>query len=381
MKRVLISFILFLLVFRVFGQDITGYWGTEMEPASGVSVGTVFQFNENGSAVVIIVTQYISTDGKERQLTGAVPGVYSIEDDIMSLQIDIKSVYFGLNPAKIYTNYLYESIWAYVSMLPSESTLKFHKDGESPFWESEEWGQLIKLATNDNTAAQTATQRAVAGDSAEQAEAQRDGGEKTGAERLAAQQEKDGLAAARAEKERLAAEKAEPDRLASQQKTEETEVVTETPKKQTKKQEVPATPIEPNGNQLVRKGSKIYFADSGNLVSSNDLTNSSARQVYEKGSSLMNTGKYMFIASGVGLALGGAGLGMMMGENDSTYTIGMVSFVSGIVVSSASAITGLILRMNGKSKIEKAINIETNGYTSTVSFGMQQNGMGLALNF
>lgn len=133
-------------------------------------------------------------------------------------------------------------------------------------------------------------------------------------------------------------------------------------------------------SQFVRKGSKLYLAGTNQLVNSTDFTNSSAWQQYQKGSSQMNASKYLFIASGVGLALGGAGLGMMMGD-DLTYSVGMVSFISGLAVTSVGAISGLILRMSGKSKIENAIAIETNGYASEVSFGLQQYGVGIALTF
>ena len=375
MKRLLISFILILLVFRVSGQDVSGYWGAGVNSESGVSVGVIFHFKENSSVDVIIATSYMTTDGKERQLSGTVYGYYSIEDDVISVSLETKSVNFGSATSKLYTQALYESFWAFVATLPSESTFKFQEEGDFPILESEEWGQFRKL--NNNTDAQAAVQEESQRSPASQTGAQKDGVEKTEAEQLAAQQEESRLATARTEEERLAAEKmvvttevAEAERPT----VEKTEQARNTIEKQ-------ADIVPINSDRFVRRGSKLYFADSGQLVSSTDFRDNTAWQLYEKGSSQVNARNYCFITSGVGLGLCATGFALMQGESDSAYTMGMVGFVAGMVITPISAIAGVILGLNGKEKIEKAIRMETSGYSSTVSFGLQQNGMGIALNF
>ena len=136
-----------------------------------------------------------------------------------------------------------------------------------------------------------------------------------------------------------------------------------------------------HNQQLYRKGAKIY-TPSGELYSSLDFSDVSARQLYEKGSSQMKAGKYLYMASGAGLALGGVGLlSMMTSKNDSAYSAGMISFVSGLIVTPVCAITGLILNQKGKTKIEKALSTEQGEYTGTVSIGMQSNGVGIAFVF
>jgi len=220
-------------------------------------------------------------------------------------------------------------------------------------------------------------------------------------ERLAAEMaEANRHAAEWAEEERLKAEEAGAKRIA-QEKDNKTEIEAEKNTTETiaadgvvsqkseenlfaeekTEAEITRATLNNSQSQFVRKGSKLLFADTNQFVTSSDFTNSSAWQQYEKGSLQMNRSNYMFIASGVGLVLGGAGLAMMMGDSDLLYSVGMVGFLSGLAVTSVGAITGLILRTSGKTKIEKAMSTEISGYTSTVSFGLQQSGVGIALNF
>ncbi|MBP5719442.1 MAG: hypothetical protein J6W82_00080 [Bacteroidales bacterium] len=97
----------------------------------------------------------------------------------------------------------------------------------------------------------------------------------------------------------------------------------------------------------------------------------------------MNIGKYMYIASGVSLALAGAGIAIRSSaENDSTYNRGMYGTIAGLVLTPACAVTGLILSMSGKSKLEAIVKENNQGLaTSTFSMGVQPNGIGLAYNF
>ena len=97
----------------------------------------------------------------------------------------------------------------------------------------------------------------------------------------------------------------------------------------------------------------------------------------------MNTGKYLYIAGGVSLAIGGGCLAAMAtAKDDSAYTGARIGTVSGLAIAPICAVTGLILRLNGKSKLETVVSTKNNGLaSSTISFGAQPNGIGLAYRF
>lgn len=95
----------------------------------------------------------------------------------------------------------------------------------------------------------------------------------------------------------------------------------------------------------------------------------------------MDTGKTLYFVSAGTLAVGGVGFVLMEVGNDAAYTAGMCTFIAGLVATPLCAITGLILRLSGKSKLETVVKDYNNGLSSTVSFGMQPNGFGIAYNF
>ena len=211
----------------------------------------------------------------------------------------------------------------------------------------------------------------------EKAEAERIAAEKAEAERLAAEKaEAERLEAAKvAEEQRLAVEKAEADRLAAE-KTKEVQTSTQSNYSET-------SGASTMGSTIIRKGSKLLLADTGAPITATDLGNQDLWDLYSKGSSLMNTGKYLYIAGGVSLAIGGGCLAAMAGaKDDSTYTGGMIGFVAGLAIAPICAVTGLILRLNGKSKLESVVSTKNNGVaSSTISFGAQPTGIGLAYSF
>ena len=205
------------------------------------------------------------------------------------------------------------------------------------------------------------------------AEEKRLAAEKAEAERIA---EAERLAAERvAEEQRLAAEKAEADRLAAE-KTKEVQTSTQSNDSETSQ---PST----TGNTIIRKGSKLLLADTGAPITATDLGNQDLWNLYSKGSSLMNTGKYLYIAGGVSLAItGGCLAAMATTKYDSVYAVAMIGTISGLAIAPICAVTGLILRLNGKSKLETVVSTKNNGLaSSTISFGAQPNGIGLAYRF
>ena len=131
-----------------------------------------------------------------------------------------------------------------------------------------------------------------------------------------------------------------------------------------------------------REGSKLVFADSKLPLSEKDFSQPSTWQDYQKAVSKMNTGKTFYYVSAGALAVAGAGIAVMSAtDNNATYTMGMYATVAGIVVAPVCAIAGVVMRLSGKSKLESIVKENNNKITSTMSFGIQPNGIGLAFSF
>ncbi len=143
------------------------------------------------------------------------------------------------------------------------------------------------------------------------------------------------------------------------------------------------SPSPSTDGAIYRKGSSLLYTDTNTALARDSFSDQAKWIQYEKGAKQMNIGKYMYIASGVSLALAGAGIAIMSSaENDSTYNIGMYGTIAGLVLTPACAVTGLILSMSGKSKLEAIVKENNQGLaTSTFSMGVQPNGIGLAYNF
>lgn len=197
--------------------------------------------------------------------------------------------------------------------------------------------------------------------------------EKAEAERIA---EAERLAAERvAEEQLLAAEKAEADRL-SAENTQEVQTSTQSNYSET-------SGASTMGSTIIRKGSKLLLADTGVTITAADLDTSQWSQ-YTKGSKLMKTGNAFYIASGITLVIFGVSqLGYSMyAPGDTIYEVSQAGLATGLFVTPACAITGLILRLCGKSKLNSIVTTKNNGLaSSTISFGAQPNGIGLAYRF
>lgn len=137
-----------------------------------------------------------------------------------------------------------------------------------------------------------------------------------------------------------------------------------------------------SSGMIMRKGRTLYDSGSGLPIAASDLSGE-LWQKYQKGSRQMKIGITLFIISGASLALAGVGLGVMAGaKSDNAYSFGMYSMGAGAGIASVCAISALVLRLCGKSKLNSVVSMNNNGVaTSTISFGAQNYGYGIALVF
>ena len=237
---------------------------------------------------------------------------------------------------------------------------------------------------------------------AEKAEAERIAAEKAEAERIAAEKaaEEQRLVAEKAEAERIAAEKAEAERLAAEkaeaERLEAAKVAEEQQKTTEKNKIAEQTPVVPdaqvqvnersfsNSGGIYRKGRKLYLSGTNTLITINDLYDSSSWTSYQKGASLMKAGIYCYVASGVSAALIGTAIAY---TNYDTSESVMKSFKDsglGVAVACAvpvCAVAGIVLRMTGKSMINRVANKQNGTFVSSVSISATPTGIGLAYRF
>lgn len=139
-----------------------------------------------------------------------------------------------------------------------------------------------------------------------------------------------------------------------------------------------------NSGGIYRKGGKLYLSGTNTLITINDLYDSSSWTSYQKGASLMKAGIYCYVASGVSAALIGTAIAY---TNYDTSESVMKSFKDsglGVAVACAvpvCAVAGIVLRMTGKSMINRVANKQNGTFVSSVSIGATPNGIGLAYNF
>ena len=237
-----------------------------------------------------------------------------------------------------------------------------------------------KAAAEKAAAEKAAAEKAAAEKAAaEKAAAEKAAAEKAAAEKAAAEK----AAAEKAAAEKAAAEKAAAEEAAAEKAAAEKAAAEKVAVKQYVAPAITSGSVAAASTvgEIARKGSKLLFVDTKMPVNEVDFSQVSQWQNYQKGAKLMDTGKTFYFVSAGTLAVGGVGFVLMEVGNDAAYTAGMYTFIAGLVATPLCAITGLILRLSGKSKLETVVKDYNNGLSSTVSFGMQPNGFGIAYNF
>lgn len=120
---------------------------------------------------------------------------------------------------------------------------------------------------------------------------------------------------------------------------------------------------------------------SGLPIAASDLSGE-LWQKYQKGSQQMKIGNVLYIASSVGLALFGAGLIITETNSNIPYKVGSTIGSIGLISTPICAVSALVFRLCGKSKLNSVVSMNNNGVaTSTISFGAQNYGYGIALIF
>ena len=241
-----------------------------------------------------------------------------------------------------------------------------------------------KAAAEKAAAEKAAAEKAAAEKAAaEKAAAEKAAAEKAAAEKAAAEKAAAEEAAAEEAAEKAAAEKAAAEEAAAEKAAAEKAAAEKVAVKQYVAPAITSGSVAAASTvgEIARKGSKLLFVDTKMPVNEVDFSQVSQWQNYQKGAKLMDTGKTFYFVSAGTLAVGGVGFVLMEVGNDAAYTAGMYTFIAGLVATPLCAITGLILRLSGKSKLETVVKDYNNGLSSTVSFGMQPNGFGIAYNF
>ena len=139
-----------------------------------------------------------------------------------------------------------------------------------------------------------------------------------------------------------------------------------------------------NSGGIYRKGRKLYLSGTNTLITINDLYDSSSWTSYQKGASLMKAGIYCYVASGVSAALIGTAIAYTNYDTSESVMNSFKESGLGVAVACAvpvCAVAGIVLRMTGKSMINRVANKQNGTFVSSVSISATPNGIGLAYRF
>lgn len=140
--------------------------------------------------------------------------------------------------------------------------------------------------------------------------------------------------------------------------------------------------IASSTGKIERKGAYLRFVESGETVSETDFSNAKMWELYKKGSSQLKTSNFCFAAAGVGVGLAATDLILVLsGSWSNDVSVGVAGAAFWLVAGGLTA--GFLLRGAGKGKLETIMKQHngTSPVAATVSFGIQPNGVGLALRF
>ena len=135
---------------------------------------------------------------------------------------------------------------------------------------------------------------------------------------------------------------------------------------------------------IYRKGRNLFKSDTNAPITINDLYDSSSWSLYRNGSSQMKAGTYFYVAGGVAASLIGVTVAYTNYDTSDSVLMDFKESTLGICTLCAipiCTVTGAVLRLIGKNKLNTVVNKQNGTKVGSVSFGLQQNGMGMALNF
>lgn len=133
------------------------------------------------------------------------------------------------------------------------------------------------------------------------------------------------------------------------------------------------------GDIVYRKGNQLFFVKNNQPLSQHDFNTFDAWKQYEKAKKSGHGGRVtMYIGAGSVVFGGGMiGLAFLTDNYDIVPGVGLLVASAGLV----TGITGLIITSSSNSKLNKMAGNYNHKPGYAFNFGVQQHGIGLALNF